>query len=68
MTWLCTRSILVINFDDFVANTQTEVERVLSFVGADVNRFDFKPLPPGMKVGMRATSSESWSQRQQEMR
>ncbi len=44
-------SILVVNFDDFVRDTEIVVNEVLSFVGADPRLFKYKKLPPGMQVG-----------------
>jgi hypothetical protein len=41
---------MIINFDEFVADTEGVVGRMLEFVGADTKRVTFKPLPPGMKV------------------
>ena len=41
---------MVINFDEFVQDTERVVCEVLSFAGADPSRYTYKPLPPGMKV------------------
>ena len=41
---------MVINFDEFVQDTERMVREVLSFAGADPSRYTYKPLPPGMKV------------------
>ena len=43
-------SIMVINFDEFVQDTERVVREVLYFAGADPTRYTYKPLPPGMKV------------------
>ena len=44
-------SIMVVNFDEFVQDTERVVREVLSFAGVDPARYTYKPLPPGMKVG-----------------
>ncbi len=41
---------MVVNFNDFVAHTESVVRDVLAFVGADPERLNFKPLPPSMQV------------------
>ncbi|KAG1676354.1 hypothetical protein FOA52_001149 [Chlamydomonas sp. UWO 241] len=46
-------NIMIINFDEFVADTEGVVGRVLEFVGADAARFTYKPLPVGMKGNYR---------------
>ena len=41
---------MFVDFKEFVANTSETVTEVLDFLGADPERYDFKALPPGMKV------------------
>ena len=41
---------MILNFDDFVGDTEGSVRQVLDFVGADASRFRYQQLPPGMKV------------------
>ncbi len=44
------RSIMVINFDDFVKNTESVVHDVLEFLELDSKIYTYKNLPAGMKV------------------
>lgn len=44
-------SILVVNFLDYKNYPETVVEEVLRFVGADMSKWKYQPLPPAMKVG-----------------
>eukprot|EP00798_Chlamydomonas_sp_ICE-L_P001763 gene1763-33177_t len=41
--------IMVVNFSDFVRDTETTVKEVLEFVGANPARMPYKQLPPSMK-------------------
>ncbi len=41
---------MVLNFDDFVRDTEGSILRVLDFVGANAAQFEYRKLPPGMKV------------------
>jgi len=55
-------SISVINFDDFVKDTEGVMRDLLGFVGVDPDLFDYKPLPPGMKVNyILAVDNQLWS-------
>lgn len=41
---------MFVDFKEFVSSTPETVAEILDFVGADPDQFDFKKLPPGMKV------------------
>ena len=45
-------SMLFIDFQEFVENTEEVVKEVFRFVGVDPTLTTFKPLPPGMKVSV----------------
>ncbi len=60
LSFLLACSLMVINFDDFVQDTQGVVTSVLKFIGADPARLQFKPLPPGMKVGKCSARVWTW--------
>lgn len=41
---------MFIDFKEMIKNTSETVSQVLEFVGAEPDGYDFKQLPPGMKV------------------
>ncbi len=42
------RSVMFIDFKEFVKQPEVVLERVLRFVGADPQQFSYKALPAGM--------------------
>ena len=50
LTALVLCSMMFIDFQEFVNNTEAVVKEVLRFVGVDHTSNQFCPLPPGMKV------------------
>eukprot|EP00210_Caulerpa_lentillifera_P001312 g1262.t1 len=43
-------NLMFVDFKELIKNTSETVTQVLEFVGADPNVYDFKQLPPGMKI------------------
>lgn len=41
---------MFVDFKELIKNTSETVSQVLEFVGADPDGYDYKQLPPGMKV------------------
>lgn len=45
-------SMMFIDFNEFIKNTEEVVKEVCSFVGAEPGLYNHKPQPPGMKVAL----------------